>query len=231
MKIVLIGGTGGLGKALALRWCLKHNIIIGSRVGEKAIDSAHKYDLEARRHYGSHMSGNIKGMSNDEAVKIAEILVLTIPYQNVLEISKNLKRELPTDSLIISPVVPMIRNSRGFSYSPPHTYNSKLGSGKMVSIAEAISNELPSHIVVSGFHTIPEKLLANLSLEINMDVFLTSDDIEAATKVSKLVKEIPGLRPIYVGQLEVSSLVECMTPLLLNISKNNDIKNPSIKII
>jgi len=43
MKIGIIGGTGGMGKGFALRWCKKHEIIIGSRDAERAITAANEY--------------------------------------------------------------------------------------------------------------------------------------------------------------------------------------------
>ncbi|MHC1584538.1 MAG: NAD(P)-binding domain-containing protein, partial [Methanosarcinales archaeon] len=36
MRIAILGGTGNIGKGLALRWGSKHEIIIGSRVRSKA---------------------------------------------------------------------------------------------------------------------------------------------------------------------------------------------------
>ena len=36
MKIGIVGGTGGMGEGFALRWCLKHDIFIGSRDATKA---------------------------------------------------------------------------------------------------------------------------------------------------------------------------------------------------
>ena len=43
MKIGIIGGTGGMGKGFALRWCKKHEIIIGSRDAERAATAANEY--------------------------------------------------------------------------------------------------------------------------------------------------------------------------------------------
>ena len=40
MKIGIIGGTGGMGKGFALRWCKKHEVIIGSRDAERAATAA-----------------------------------------------------------------------------------------------------------------------------------------------------------------------------------------------
>ena len=40
MKIGIIGGTGGMGKGFALRWCKKHEVIIGSRDAGRAATAA-----------------------------------------------------------------------------------------------------------------------------------------------------------------------------------------------
>ena len=45
MKIGIIGGTGGMGKGFALRWCKKHEVIIGSRDAERAATAANEYSL------------------------------------------------------------------------------------------------------------------------------------------------------------------------------------------
>jgi len=40
MKIGIIGGTGGMGKGFAIRWCSNHDILIGSRDATRAEDAA-----------------------------------------------------------------------------------------------------------------------------------------------------------------------------------------------
>jgi NAD(P)-dependent dehydrogenase (short-subunit alcohol dehydrogenase family) len=37
MKIALVGGTGDIGTGFALRWAAHHEIVIGSRRAEKAL--------------------------------------------------------------------------------------------------------------------------------------------------------------------------------------------------
>ncbi|MFH1773700.1 MAG: NAD(P)-binding domain-containing protein, partial [Methanobacteriota archaeon] len=44
MKIALLGGTGDIGEGLALRWASNHEIIIGSRKKEKALDAVARYE-------------------------------------------------------------------------------------------------------------------------------------------------------------------------------------------
>jgi len=43
MKIGIIGGTGGMGKGFAIRFCKKHQVIIGSRDTERAKTAANEY--------------------------------------------------------------------------------------------------------------------------------------------------------------------------------------------
>ncbi len=40
MKIGIVGGTGGMGEGFALRWCLKHDIFIGSRDATRANEAS-----------------------------------------------------------------------------------------------------------------------------------------------------------------------------------------------
>ena len=47
----------------------------------------------------------------------------------------------------------------------------------------------------------------------------------------ELIKDIDGLTPFDAGPLEASSMVESITPLLINVSARNRLKNSSIRII
>jgi predicted dinucleotide-binding enzyme len=49
--------------------------------------------------------------------------------------------------------------------------------------------------------------------------------------VAGLVNEVKDLRPLDAGPLSVSSLVESLTPMLLNVARRNKIKDAGIKII
>ena len=53
MKIGIIGGTGGMGKGFALRWCKKHEMLIGSRDAERATTAANEYLSLANDAYGN----------------------------------------------------------------------------------------------------------------------------------------------------------------------------------
>jgi len=82
MKIGIIGGTGGMGKGFAIRWCKKHEVIIGSRDAERASTAANEYSSLAKDAYGN-INGTISGKDNLSVAKESDVLVLSIPYENI----------------------------------------------------------------------------------------------------------------------------------------------------
>ena len=54
-EIGIIGGTGGMGKGFAVRWCKDHNVLIGSRDAERANTSAQEYSELVKEAYGSKL--------------------------------------------------------------------------------------------------------------------------------------------------------------------------------
>ena len=82
MKIGIIGGTGGMGKGFALRFCKKHQVIIGSRDAERAKTAADEYSGLAKDAYGN-INGTITGKDNHSVANESEVLILSIPYENI----------------------------------------------------------------------------------------------------------------------------------------------------
>ena len=108
MKIGIIGGTGGMGKGFALRWCKKHEVIIGSRDAERAATAATEYLGLANDAYES-ISGIILGKDNLSVAKESDVLVLSIPYENIDAICSQLLSEISDECVVISPIVPMTK--------------------------------------------------------------------------------------------------------------------------
>ena len=76
MKIGIIGGTGGMGKGFALRFCKKHAVIIGSRDAERAKTAANEYSGLAKGAYGN-INGTITGKDNLSVANESEILIIS----------------------------------------------------------------------------------------------------------------------------------------------------------
>ena len=77
MKVGIIGGTGGMGKGFAIRWCKDHNVLIGSRDAERASASAQEYLELVKESFGS-INGDITGTDNTTVAKESDILVLSL---------------------------------------------------------------------------------------------------------------------------------------------------------
>jgi NADPH-dependent F420 reductase len=223
MKIGIIGGTGGMGKGFALRWCKKHEIIIGSRDAERAATSASEYLRSANDAYGN-VSGTILGKDNLSVAKESDVLVLSIPYENIDAICSQLLSEISDECVVISPIVPMTKTDVGFECVA-------IKENKAFSHQTVEKHMKDKTKLVSAFHVISEKKLVNPTLSLDYDIFVAGDDKNSVEVVNGLINEIEGLRPIYLGPGALAYLVEMSTPLLLNAMIRNKMKNPGIKLI
>jgi len=223
MKIGIVGGTGGMGKGFALRWCKKHDILIGSRDATRAAESAQEYTNLAKEVHGQ-ISGSIVGNDNETIVKDSDVLILSIQYEHIDSVCSQLLPQIKDSCIVISPIVPMTKTDVGFEFIPikenkPYSYQL---------VEKHMKNKSK---LVSAFHVISEQKLADPTLVLDYDIFVCGDDKDSVNVVNKLINEIEGLRPIYLGPGSLSYFSEMTTPLLLNAMIKNKLKNPGIKIV
>jgi len=223
MKIGIIGGTGGMGKGFAFRWCKNHDVIIGSRDSERAISAAAEYTTQVIEAYGE-IDGTITGKDNVSVAKESQVLILSIPYDNIDSICSQILSEINDECIVVSPIVPMTKTDTGFECiaikeNKPFSHQT---------VEKHMKNKTK---LVSAFHVISEKKLINPTLALDYDIFVAGDSKESVEVVNGLINEIEGLRPVYLGPGALAYLVEMSTPLLLNAMIRNKMKNPGIKII
>lgn len=223
MRIGIVGGTGGMGEGFALRWCKKHDVIVGSRDAQKAKEAADNYGKAARDTFGT-IAGSITGDDNIALGKDVDVLILSIPYEFIDDTCGRLTGKIRDDCIVVSPIVPMTRTEAGFVYIP-------IEQGKKQA-AEMVAERLaPRSRVVSAFHTISEVKLRDVSQALDADTFICGDDPNAVAMLTQLVSEISGLRPVYLGPLSLTYQAEILTPMLLNAAKRNKMKNPGVKLV
>ena len=224
MKIGIIGGTGGMGEGFAQRWCLNHDVLIGSRDKLKAEAAAKENFNNIKNIFADKVKGTITGNDNISISKDSDVLILSIPYENIVSTCKDISNIISDNCTVISPIVPMGRNEKGFYYIP-------IEEGKK-SAAVLVAENLPNCTkIVSAFHTISEIKLKDLKIPLNADTFVCTDNKESLLIVNGLINEIEGLRPIFLGSLSLSYQAEVITPMILNASKQNKLKHPGIKLV
>ena len=217
-----------MGRGLALRWALMHDVWLGSRRFEKAEAVSREYESVARGFYGNRMKGSIKGVVNTDIPPLVEVVVLTLPPKHAIETVRMIKDRLTSQHVVVSVIVPMAREGKLFTYSPV------VVGGKATyekSAAELVAEEIGNIPVVSAFQTVPASYLGDLDSVLNVDVLVSGQDEHALQTVARMTHDIPNLRALRVGPLSTSKMVESITPLLINAAILNNLKDPSIRIV
>ena len=219
MKIALLGGTGDIAEGLVLRWSKAgHEIFIGSRSDEKAKGIASEY-IEKLKALG--VEPKIHGMPNGDAAKEAEVIIISIPPEYAAATVAQIKDSF-TDQVVVTPVVSMKREGKTFVFNPPAQ-----GSSAM-----EIKEALPATAkLVSAYHNLPAKELSEIDRTLDYDVVICGDDDGAKEVVKKLTEDMPNLRVLDAGSLEVSSMIESMTPLIVNLNVRYKPQHFSVKFV
>jgi NADPH-dependent F420 reductase len=218
MKIAILGGTGSIGEGFALRWAEKHEILVCSREIERADKVASDYK-NILSNKGIQCCG-LKGCGNESAIKDADVVVLSVPYEGVVSLLEKLTPYF-NDQIVISLVVPMKKN-KWFEFTPP----------KQGSAALEIQEILPRSVkVVSAYHNVSARKLAKIELSLELDVVVCGDDDAAKRTVMELTHEIKNLRPLDGGGLASSYMSESLTPFLINLAIRNKLSDLGVKFV
>ncbi len=209
--IAVLGGTGPEGFGLALRWAQAGEIvIIGSRDLKRAEEGAFKIQEKV----GSN--ARVSAKENIEACAVADLLVLTIPFEAHATLLKQLKPAIRPGSIVIDATVPLAASVGG---RPTRTLGVWQGSA-----AQETAELVPKGVsVVAAFQNLSATLL-NKDGPLDCDVIVCGDDASAIQIVRPLAAKIPGVRAIDGGKLENARILEHITALLvgLNIRHKGD---------
>ena len=209
--IAILGGTGALGGALALRLAKAgHEIWIGSRDPAKAEAFAAGLAVAAPH-------ARVQGCDLETSAQRAELCVLAVPYAAHVDTLSRVKAYV-AGKIVIDATVPLRPPKVGTVQLPP--------SGSAAVDAQALLGAEAR--VVSALQNIgAEKLAAGQAID--GDVLVASDDAEAAGAVCALLAEI-GLRAWHVGPLANSAAAEAMTSVLIQINRRYKRVQAGLKI-
>lgn len=206
--VTIVGGTGNLGTALALRLGAPGvKIIIGSRDAEKAKKAVETVRPRLR-------AGEIDGATNREAVKDADFVVIAVPYEGHAQMVTDLKGQL-AGKIVIDTVVPL---NKGRPFVPP------AGSG-LQEAQQILAGEAPA---VGALHNISAVDLGDIDAPLG-DVLVCGDHAEAKTKVIEIIERI-GARAFDGGPSGNAYVIEGLTGVIIYLNRKYKSKHGSIRI-
>jgi 8-hydroxy-5-deazaflavin:NADPH oxidoreductase len=208
--IAILGGTGKEGTGLAIRWASAgYKIVIGSRQVEKAIMVAD----EINQQLGIK---SVSGCENTEAVRKADICVLTVIQTAHQQALQSLKEVLQGKILIDATARVDFHDPR-----PPDPPSAAKQAQDILG---------PAVRVVAAFQNVPARALTKvIDNPVDADVLVCSDDIQAAEQAIQLVSAA-GMRGYYAGMLANANVVEGLTSILISMNKHYGTKDARIMI-
>jgi 8-hydroxy-5-deazaflavin:NADPH oxidoreductase len=212
MRIAIVGGTGKEGSGLGARWAgAGHDVIIGSRDPERARGKA--VEIGARV-----PNSRVTGMSNADAARAADVVVLTVPADGLRATLPDVK-DACRGKIVISTVVPLTFGG-GRLFTPPPQGSSAEEAQELLG---------PDAMVVAAFHHIAAHELQAGDHPIECDLLLCGGDAAAKKLISDLAASM-GLRAVDVGALTNAGPLEGITAVLATINRRYKLKNSGIKI-
>jgi len=206
--VAIVGGTGNLGSALALRLGAPGvKIIIGSRDAEKAKNAVATLTPKLR-------AGELVGTTNREAVKDADFVVIAVPYEGHAQMVADLKGQL-AGKIVIYTVVPL---NKVKPFVPP--------AGSALQEAQQILNgEAP---VVGALHSISAVDLGDVDAPLG-DVLVCGDDAAAKQRVMEIIQRI-GATAYDAGPASNDYVIEGLNGVIIALNRKYKSKHGSIKI-
>jgi 8-hydroxy-5-deazaflavin:NADPH oxidoreductase len=220
VEVAVIGGTGAEGFGLALRLARAgHHITIGSRDAARGAEAAEK---------ASDLAGaSFDGTDNATAAAAAGgdgVLAVTVPYAGQAEIYRSIKDAVAPGAVVLDATSPLATAVGGRPWQVLRPWH-----GSAAEQAQAILGAGPR--VVAGLHTIAAEALRAIDDEVESDVLLCADDPDAKARVGSLIEQIPGLRWVDCGRLEMARVAEPLTALLVAINRAYAIGDSGFRIV
>jgi len=192
MKVALIGGTGSFGMALAVRLhAAGYAVVIGSRDAERAQTAAQEL--------------GVTGATNEDAVRDADIVVLTTKADGAVETARSL-RDAIGGTPVLSVAAELSFSKEGVFPTPEPT-----------SIAQRIQDVIDGP-VIAGLHSLAATNLGG-DVAPDEDTLVCGDDADAKAIILELAGKVTSGRAIDAGPLASARALEGMTAVIVNVNK------------
>ena len=193
MKVALIGGTGAFGKALGKRLVeAGAEVIVGSRDAARAREAAEELGAAA-------------GMTNEDAVRAADLAVLAVKADAALDTARELADALGG--------TPLLSVAAELNFGP----DGVKPAPEALSLAERVQ-QVVSAPVAAGLHSLAA---ANLGGEEQPeeDALVCGDDERAKELALELAGTVVRGRAVDAGPLASARALEGLTAVIVNVNR------------
>jgi NADPH-dependent F420 reductase len=193
MKVALIGGTGAFGKALGKRLVESGvEVIVGSR------DAARAQEV-------SEELGAAGGLTNEDAVREADLAVLAVKSDAALETARGLSAALG-DTPLLSVAAELSFGPGGVKPTP-----------EALSLAERVQQVVEAP-VAAGLHSLAAANLGG-DEQPEEDALVCGDDERAKALALELAAAVVSGRAVDAGPLASARALEGLTAVIVNVNK------------
>ncbi|XOV80928.1 MAG: NADPH-dependent F420 reductase [Aestuariibacter sp.] len=209
--LAVLGGSGKLGYQLARRWGAKgYPIVVGSR------NTNNTRSLRERLIAETH-NQNINISSNLEATKIAEIIIVAVPFKGVAQLLEEIKPACKGKTVIDCTV----------GLTPPKVFKVQFPDGESAGMkAQKLLGEKVN--LVSAFQNIgAAKLDGDTVIEPHV---LICGNCETSVEQAIILAKDAGMQAFHAGPIENSLATEALTSLLIFLNKKYGAKEAGIAV-
>ncbi len=194
-----------------------YQVFVGSRSPDRASDAAKMIAQTAKR------AVRVSGVSNEDAVSQADVVVVTVPFAALIETLRTVKPRFRPGQVLVNVSVPLETAVGGRA-----TRTVGVWAGSAGELAASVVPKTVS--VVTAFNNVSAELLRDPSKPVDCDVLVCSDDENAKKIVLELVKGIGGARGFDAGGLENSRTIEQLTALLVSLNIRYKVKSAGLRV-
>ena len=191
MRIAIVGGTGPFGSGLATRLRGAHDVVLGSRDSARAEEAANELGVE--------------GMTNDEAVRTAALIVLATKAEAALDTARGLRELIGS--------TPVLCVASELRFTPVGV----LPTLESTSLAERVQAVLDAP-VLAGLHSLAASTLGS-SEPPDEDTFICGDETDAKTRALEVAGRLTSGRAFDAGPLASARALEGLTAVIVNLNK------------
>lgn len=212
IESVAVLGTGRMGRALAVRLASAgHQVTLGSRDQGKARDVVGELN-------GSLLGSPIGSGGYSQALEVADIAVLAVPYGSQAAVLRAIREGL-RGMILVTTVIAL-------DPAVPDRVSLPAAGSAALEAQDLLGPQIP---VVAAFQTVMYRVLAEVEKPTSAEVWVAGDDPAARRRVVGLATST-GLMTRDIGPLVNSIACESLTSIIMKVGADSGAKRVGVRL-